>query len=62
MTELPKKELLRPSEVATYFSVSVKTVYGWISEGKLEAVKFGLTRVIRIPRSSIKRLIRPAID
>ncbi len=62
MTELPKRELLRPSEVATYFSVSVKTVYGWIAEGKIDAVKIGITRVIRIPRDSIKRLIRPVIE
>jgi excisionase family DNA binding protein len=51
MTQLPEKELLRPDEVAAYLSLSVKTIYGWIAEGKLPAKKvFG---TLRIPRESV---------
>ena len=48
MSTLPNKELLRPDEVAAYFSVTVRTVRRWIGEGKLKAVRvFGVTRIPR---------------
>jgi excisionase family DNA binding protein len=62
MTALPDKELLRPDEVAKYLSLSVKTIYGWIAEGKLDAVKVGPFQVLRIPREGVINLIRPAIQ
>lgn len=62
MNKLPDKELLRPDEVAKYFSMSVKTVYGWIAEGKLIAVKIGDTKAIRIPRENVKSILKPAIQ
>ena len=51
MTELPDKELLRPDEVANYFSVTRKTVYLWIKKKHLEAYK--IDKAIRITRKSI---------
>ena len=62
MKGLPDKELLRPDEAAKYLSLSVKTIYGWISEGKIDAVKIGSDHVLRIPRENILALIKPAID
>lgn len=63
MTTLPEKELLRPDEVAEYFRVSTRTVYGWISTGKegeaLQAVKIGGT--VRIPRQAVINFQR-AVD
>lgn len=59
MSTLPNKELLRPDEVAVYFSVSVKTIYRWIDEGKLEAVKVA-ERITRIERKAALKLKRPA--
>jgi len=59
LSTLPNKELLRPDEVATYFSVSVKTIYRWIDEGKLEAVKVA-ERITRIERKAALKLKRPA--
>jgi excisionase family DNA binding protein len=49
MTDLPDKTLLRPDEVAAYYSVKVRTVRGWIATGKLDAVKIagGLLRIRR---------------
>jgi excisionase family DNA binding protein len=53
LSTLPNKELLRPDEVAVYFSVTVRTVRRWIGEGKLKAVRvFGVTR---IPRKEVVR-------
>ena len=48
---LPKKELLRPDEVAEHFSVSKKTVYNWIYQGKLKGYKIG--RIVRVKQKSV---------
>lgn len=52
--DLPEKTLLRPDEVALFFQVRVKTVYGWIDTGKLDATKVG--KVLRIYRESVIKL------
>jgi excisionase family DNA binding protein len=46
---LPDKELLRPDEVAEYFSVSVQTVINWCERGKLKEVRTpgGHRRILR---------------
>ncbi len=59
MTTLPQKDLLRPDEVATYFRVSLRTVYRWIDEGKLKALKVG-KKVTRIKRDAVLRFSIPA--
>lgn len=51
MTNLPERPYVLPKEVAEYYAVSVKTVYGWIDQGKLDADRVA-GRSIRIPRSS----------
>ena len=51
MPELPNKELLRPDEVADYWSVAVSTVYSWIDQGIVDAIKKGGT--VRIPREEV---------
>ncbi len=61
MTTLPDKELLRPDEVAAYYSVNVRTVRGWVATGKLEAIKIA-GGVLRIPRTAINKIESPAID
>lgn len=50
---LPKKELLRVDEVATYFDVARSTVYLWIDHGLLKAEKY--RGIIRIPKESVKK-------
>lgn len=55
MGELPNKALLRPDEVAEYYSVKVKTVRGWIATGKLEAIKVA-GGLLRIRRESVTKL------
>lgn len=52
MPKLPNKELLRVDEVAFYFSISRKTVYVWIEDGKLDGVKVGGT-ILRITHESV---------
>jgi len=59
MNELPAKSLLRPDEVARFWSVSVKTIYRWIDIGILEAVKKGGT--LRITREEAEKC-KPAME
>ena len=54
MTTLPNKELLRPDEVAVYFSVTVRTVRRWVQEGKIKSKK--VVGRLRIPRSEAIRI------
>lgn len=51
MNKLPDKELLRVDEVATYFSVTEKTIRLWIDHGHLIAEK--IVGIVRIPRESV---------
>mgnify|MGYP000954323501 FL=1 len=60
MTDLPNKELLRPDEVAAYYSVKEKTVRGWIATGKLLAVK--VVKGWRIHKQDALDLQKPNID
>jgi excisionase family DNA binding protein len=52
MTSLPQKPLLRVDEVAIYFDVTPRTVYLWITNGKLERVETP-GGSIRIPRERV---------
>ena len=56
MTPLPKKELLRPDEVASYFRVSRSSVYRWIDEGKLDSMKTP-GQSVRIPREAVAKVV-----
>jgi excisionase family DNA binding protein len=62
MTDLPNKTLLRPDEVAAYLSVSVKTLYGWIATGKIDAVRIGPSRLLRIKREVAENMNPPAVQ
>ena len=62
MMTLPDKELLRPDEVAVYLSISVKTLYGWISKGKIDAIKVGPSRLLRIRREVAENMNPPAVQ
>jgi len=53
--DLPHKTFLRPYEVATFLSVSLKTVYRWHGSGLIEGTKF--KRSLRIYKDSILKLI-----
>lgn len=53
---LPDDPFFTAAELAGIFKVSVKTLYGWIDQGKLDAVKIG-NRAVRIPREAAVRLI-----
>lgn len=54
--ELPNRPLLRPDEVASFFSVGRRTVYRWIDEGKLVASNPG-GKALRIMRESVVALL-----
>ena len=59
---LPNKEYLRPDEVANYFSLSVKTIYGWIDSGQIEAVKVGPNKTVRIRREEVENMVQMKED
>lgn len=61
MTNLPNKEKFRPDEAANILDVSVKTIYGWIATGQMEAVRTG-KKLLKIPRAEIIKKQQPAIQ
>jgi len=60
LNTLPNKALLRPDEVADYFSVNVRTVYLWIEEGIIQNAIRVTKKTIRIPREEAIRIQKPA--
>jgi excisionase family DNA binding protein len=54
--DLPDKTLLRPDEVAEFFSVEVRTIYAWCDAGTLESIKINGT--MRIYRRSVLKAIQ----
>jgi excisionase family DNA binding protein len=60
LNNLPNKALLRPDEVADYFSVDVRTVYLWIEEGIIQNAIRVTKKTIRIPREEAIRIQKPA--
>lgn len=51
------ERLLTVREVAQYMSVDLQTVYGWIRQGRLEAVKPS-KRMVRIRQSTLEDFVR----
>lgn len=63
MDETEKKDLeilWTPKQVADYFTLSIRTVYQWISSGKVidpaKIVRVG--NRVRIPRSEVERIAK----
>ena len=55
--ELPSRTFLTPFEVASFFDVSLRTVYFWHKIGKIKGIK--IWRFMRIYRNSLKGTLRP---
>ena len=51
--ELRVEKLLSPQEVADSLSLSVGTIYRWIENGTLPAIKVG-KRTVRVSEKSLK--------
>jgi excisionase family DNA binding protein len=56
MKKLPQRPLLKASEVADYWGISTASIYRWISEGKMAAIK--RVGTVRIPYEAAKKGIR----
>lgn len=56
MSDLPEKKLIRPDEVARYFRVSIRTVYGWIDSGQIKAVRIAGGKLLRIRREDVEEV------
>lgn len=61
MNPIPNKDNFRPNEAAKILEVSVRTIYGWIATGQMEAIKIG-NKLLRIPREEIIKQQKPAIN
>ncbi|MEM1785458.1 MAG: helix-turn-helix domain-containing protein [Candidatus Bathyarchaeia archaeon] len=57
INSLMEEELLRPSEVAKKFGISVKTLWKWQRKGIIKAVRLP-TGKLRYPKSEVERLWR----
>jgi excisionase family DNA binding protein len=62
MTDLPNKKYLTPQEVADFYSFDIKTLYGWISEGKVSAERIGPGKIVRIKREVAEQLAQPVVS
>lgn len=59
IADLPSRELLTPKEVAAFLRVGQKTIYEWISTGKIECVRLP-GKAVRIPRRVIVEMMGDA--
>jgi len=50
--ELPSRIFLTPSEVASFFNVSLRTVYFWHKIGKIQGIR--IWRFLRVYRNSLE--------
>lgn len=62
MTDLPNKKYLTPQEVADFYSFDVKTLYGWINEGKVKAERIGPGKLLRLTREVAEKLAQPVVQ
>jgi len=58
--EMQESRLNKVRALSDRFQVTPRTVYTWIADGRLEAVR--IAGRIRVPEESVQRFIRPARD
>lgn len=52
------RKLLTPEQAAEILSLSVRTIKGWLREGKLKGVKIGTRGDWRIEESELEKFIQ----
>ena len=57
---LPDKGLFRPDEVAALLSLSRRTVYRMIRQGRLPSIRLSLSGPWRIPHQTLVKLLSKA--
>jgi excisionase family DNA binding protein len=57
-----EEKLYSPEEAADYLGVHVKTVRGWIRDGRLRASRLAGQRALRITASDLKAVLEPLSD
>ena len=55
-------QFLTVQEVAEILKISRRTVYTWIDEGVIRAVKINDKSVVRIPSSEVERILNEALE
>ena len=58
---LPDKAWYRPDEVADHYGVSLRAIYQWIQEGKIECEEI-CGRTKRISREAIEKMKKPVME
>lgn len=53
---MPDEPMMTPEDVADWLQVHRHTVYRWIDEGRLPALRIG--RVYRIPRAEVEAMVQ----
>jgi excisionase family DNA binding protein len=53
---MPDEPMMTPEDVADWLQVHRHTVYRWIEEGRLPALRIG--RVYRIPRAEVLAMVK----
>ena len=56
-----EKEYYTPVEVAEKLCISIRTLYSWISEGKVEAVRIGPSKLIRIHKIVVENMTQSTL-
>ena len=57
-TARPARKLMSVAKAAAYCDVTTRTIYNWISSGKLAAYRTGPV-LLRVDQADLDRMIRP---
>ena len=59
---MDEQRYIKPTDAAKRLGVTRQAIYKWITEGRLEGVRFGIRGALRIPADSLERFEREARD
>lgn len=57
---IPNRSFFRVPEAAAILEVAVPTIYMWVREGRMEALRLG--ELVRIPKAEIERALTEGIS
>lgn len=57
---MSNKEYYSPKEIAETYNLNIRTVYAWIRQGRLKAIKLG--DLWRIPKDSLDDFLKESLE
>ena len=57
-----EKDCFTVVEVANRYKIKPKTLYSWIAEGKIEAVRIGPSKLIRLTKTVVESMAKSTLD